>query len=196
LHNIGNWGPSTAVFDFWTYLYQGIRSASVFIARVDECQEMSAQLRRQRKAEARALRAYYYSLLLRQYGPVVILSETPFEIDTPPQSLQLARTPYDACVQYISAEFDRAISDLPARITDQGQLGRIDQLVVMAAKARMLLYAASPLFNGNADYGNFTNLDGTPLINANYDPEKWKIAADAAKAVIDRMPNGLLRSEE
>ena len=192
LHNIGNWGPSTTVFDFWTYLYQGVRSASVFIERVDECQEMSAELRKQRKAEARALRAFYYSLLLRQYGPVVVLAETPFEIDTPPESLQLARTPYDACVQYISAEFDQAISDLPARITDQGQLGRVDQLVVLAAKARMLLYAASPLFNGNADYGNFVNPDGTPLINTVYDHEKWKTAADAAKAVIDRMPSGLL----
>src|SRR5690554_4419756 len=28
LHHIGNWGPSTAVFNFWRPLYQGIRSAS------------------------------------------------------------------------------------------------------------------------------------------------------------------------
>lgn len=196
MHNIGNWGPSTTVFNFWTYLYQGIRSASVFIARIDECADMSATLRTQRKAEARALRAYYYSLLLRQYGPVVILPETPFEINTPPAELQLPRTPFDACVDYLVAEFDQAMADLPDRITDQGQLGRIDQLAVQAMKARMLLYAASPLFNGNTDYAAFTNPDNTPLINTVYDREKWKAAADAAKVIIDRMPAGLYRKTD
>ena len=191
LHNIGNWGPSTPVFDYWTYLYQGIRSASVFITRIDECAEMSADLRNQRKAEAKALRAYYYTLLLKQYGPVVILSETPFEINTPPELLQVARTPYDECVAYIANEFDSALPNLPAQITNQGQLGRIDQLTVLAMKSRMLLYAASPLFNGNTDYANFRNPDGSALTSTTYDNEKWKLASDAAKAVIDRMPGGL-----
>lgn len=55
----------------------------------------------------------------------------------------------------------------------------------MAMKARILLYAASPLFNGNTVYANWKNHDGKQLISQTYDNEKWKKAADAAKAVID-----------
>ncbi len=55
----------------------------------------------------------------------------------------------------------------------------------MAMKARILLYAASPLFNGNTVYANWKNHDGKRLISQTYDNEKWKKAADAAKAVID-----------
>src|SRR5690606_18713247 len=106
-----------------------------------------------------------YSLLLRQYGPVIILPDTPFEINTPPELLQLARTPYDTCVEYVIAELDQAVLDLPVRTSDQGQLGRLDQLAALAMKARTLLYAASPLFNGNPDHAGFVNGDGTQLTN-------------------------------
>ncbi len=57
--------------------------------------------------------------------------------------------------------------------------------MALAVKARLLLYAASPLYNGNSDYANFKNQDGKVLINQTYDQQKWKKAADAAKAVID-----------
>lgn len=193
LHNIGNWGPSTTVFDYWTPLYRGIRSAGVFIERVDECQEMSEILRTQRKAEARVLRAYYYTLLMRQYGPVVLLKDGPFPVDIEPSALQIPRNTYDECVDYVTSELDLAMADLPVRVTDQGQLGRIDQLIAKTIKSQLLLYAASPLFNGNVDYTDFKNPDGTRLINQSYDREKWKKAADAAREVIDMMPEGLYR---
>ena len=45
--------------------------------------------------------------------------------------------------------------------------------------------AASPLYNGNSVYSNWKNNDGTVLISAEYDKELWKVAADAAKDVID-----------
>lgn len=44
---------------------------------------------------------------------------------------------------------------------------------------------ASPLFNGNSAYKNWTNHDGTVLMPQTYDKELWKDAADAAKTVID-----------
>ena len=49
-----------------------------------------------------------------------------------------------------------------------------------------MLYAASPLVNGNSEfYSDFKNPDGTFLINQTYDREKWKRAMDAAKEAID-----------
>ena len=60
------------------------------------------------------------------------------------------------------------------------EYGLATSTAAKAFKARLLLYAASPLFNGNSDYSDFKNHDGTLLMNLTYDPNKWKIAADAA----------------
>lgn len=49
----------------------------------------------------------------------------------------------------------------------------------------MLLYAASPLFNGNPDYANFKNPDGEQLLSTTYSEEKYKRAADAAWEAIE-----------
>lgn len=51
-------------------------------------------------------------------------------------------------------------------------------------KAQVLLYAASPLFNGNPNYSNFVNKKGEHLVNSTYDKEKWRIAAEAADSAI------------
>lgn len=190
--NMGNWGPTNIPYHIWDSMYRGIRSASVFIDRVDESLEISEQLREQYKAEARFLRAYYYHLLMRQYGPVIIM-ENPIPVDADPSDVQRPRNTYDEGVAYIISELDQAMANLPARITDNNQLGRPDQVVVKALKSRVLLYAASSLFNGNTDYAGFKNQDGTNLINQTYNAEKWKDAADAAKAVIDALPGGLYK---
>lgn len=50
----------------------------------------------------------------------------------------------------------------------------------------MLLYAASPLFNGNSEfYNNFVNKDGTPLMPLSYDANKWGKAKEAYKEAIN-----------
>src|SRR5699024_3970024 len=140
-------------------------------------------------AEARFLRAFFYFGLIRQYGPVPILPDKPIAVDAQADDplLHLARAPYDSCVNYIVSELDQAAKDLPLNFTNQSNLdyGRATAAVCMAVKSRVLLYAASPQFNGNSGYSNFKNLDGTSLINTQYDKKKWKRAEDAAKDIID-----------
>src|SRR5690606_13213049 len=65
------------------------------------------------------------------------------------------------------------------------EYGRATKGYALAVKARLLLYAASPQYNGNTDVAAFTSADGVPLISQTYDEAKWQRAADAAKAVID-----------
>jgi hypothetical protein len=193
--NNGNWSPVSIPYHFWPKYYRGIRSASVFIARVDEVSDLSEQLKAQYKAEARFLRAYYYFLLMRQYGPVIIL-ENPIPVDAAESEFQIERNSYDECVNYVVSELDNAINSLPQKITDLTQVGRIDRVVAKALKSRVLLYAASPLFNGNMQYVNFKNKSGKQLINTVFDIDKWKKSADAAKAVIDEMPAGLYKAND
>jgi hypothetical protein len=62
----------------------------------------------------------------------------------------------------------------------------VDQVIVSAIKSRVLLTAASPLFNGNSEfYETFTDQEGEKYFNTSYDPEKWKSALDAASEALD-----------
>ena len=184
LVNQGNYSPTTYYYQNWGYYYEGIRSASVFMNRVGENPELTETQITRFTAEARFLRAYFYYLLLRQYGPVVIMEEV-LPVDAPAEALQIPRSSFDECVNYIVQELGTATQNLPLEIINDNWLGRATKGAAMAVKSTVLLYAASPLYNGNEDYANFTNQDGTQLMNTTYDETKWKRAADAAKAVID-----------
>ena len=63
--------------------------------------------------------------------------------------------------------------------------GRVDKQIALAVRAEMLVMAASPLFNGNTEMAGLIDNRGTVLFNQTYDPEKWKIAADACKEAIE-----------
>ena len=63
----------------------------------------------------------------------------------------------------------------------------VNWIAAKAIKSRLLLYAASPLFNGNSEYyADFkSKLDGRNLISQTYDEKKWQRAAIAAREAID-----------
>jgi hypothetical protein len=191
--NIGNMSAGNALFDKWGYYYRGIRSATYFMNHIDNNAEILAtdgqQLIDQYKAEARFLRAYYYFLLMRQYGPVVLVGETEIPADAPAGAMQLPRSTFDSCVAYVVSELDKAAAVLPKIPSSNGQVsdiqyGRATVGMALAVKSRLLLYAASPLYNGNTDFAGFKNPEGAQLINQVYDQQKWRKAADAAREVI------------
>lgn len=175
-------------------LYERIRLASIFLERVDENKEILEQengitIIRHYKGEAQFLRAYYYWQLMKQVGPVVIL---PLKPGTPDSDYQIPRSSWDESVEFILSEIAEAKQNLPDEyylqgtvILDGTQVGRINKIIASALESQILLYHASPLYNGNTEMGDFTNLDGKELINPNYDPERWSKAAKAAKAAIE-----------
>lgn len=176
--NIGTWNPTTGfVNDKWTNYYRGIRNASYFMGRVYECVDCIPQLEIQYHAEARALRAIFYFHLIRLFGPVVLMGDTPLPPDAPVEEIQLTRSKFDACVEYIVREFDEAMPDLPNVPANNDAFGRITRPYAMAIRSQVLLLAASPLFNGNADYAGLIDADGENLISQTYDENKWRLAA-------------------
>lgn len=175
--------PSTSWINYWFIeFYKGIDKASTFIAYVDNCHEASENERKVWKAEARALRAYYYFLLFRSYGPTVILGEAPIPLDTPLEKLLKERNSVDEVIDWITSEFDKAAADLPTKQAETN-LGRFDKGSCKAFKAKALLYAASPLFNNNPMYAEIKNKDGKQLFpqDASKVQEKWVKARDAYK---------------
>ena len=180
--NLGAWSSQDdAVANYWKNYYVAIRNTSFLIQNIESANplEITAGIKKQYKAEARALRAMFYFFLVRMYGPVIMLGEAPVDINTPSESLQFPRAPMDSCIAFIVSELDNAAADLPA--TPGSEFGRVTSAVAKAYKAEALLLAASPLWNGNAAYADFKNNDGQALVNTTYDATKWEKAATAAK---------------
>ncbi len=178
---------NSQVAHFWREYYRAIRNATYFILNADKTapSEIDPAIITRYKAEARALRAFYYYQLLRIYGPVIIIGENLLDFEADLNSLKLPRSSFDECVEYIVSEFDVAYQNLPKTPTGESETGRMTKGIVKAYTAEVLLLAASPLFNGNTQYAALKNTDGKQLISQSYDVNKWKLAADAHKAFLD-----------
>ena len=170
--------------DRWGNLYCGIREASTFISNVDQCTELTNDQIEDYKAQARFLRAYFYWMLIKQWGPVPLLPDEGLDINLSYEELSTPRNTYDECVDYIVAEFEEAAIHLEQE-RSTAYLGMATKGAALAARAKVLLYAASPLYNGNHDLFELKDEAGNPLINQNYDERKWARAAAAAEEVIN-----------
>ncbi|MDI3318380.1 RagB/SusD family nutrient uptake outer membrane protein [Pinibacter soli] len=131
------------------------------------------------KAEARFLRSMFYFELIKRYGGVPLIGDSVY---TYTDNLQLKRNSFAECVKYIVSECDSIktlVKQEPLSTTD---FGRISNGAVLSLKARVLLYAASPLYNGVVSQGSAVQkeLAGYPT----YDANRWALAAQAAKDVI------------
>lgn len=181
----GDYGPTTQNWNNWPLMYQGIEQCGIFMENVGSCPELTAQEKNIAVAEARFVRAYCYFQLFRRFGPCFLWGDRRSDQVIRPESID--RNSIDEVLDFMITEIDRAIEVLPLIIDNGVQFdGRVTKGAAMAAKARILLYAASPLFNGCDLYkGKLQNKDGKYLFPQTNDPEKWTKAAEAAKAVID-----------
>lgn len=169
-------------------MFRAIRDCNVFIENIsDESKvpDLDIDTRNRWIAEAQFLKAYYHFVLFRAYGPIPIIDKN-IPISAPLSATQVKRQPVDTVVNYIANLLDVATVHLPASIANTAsELGRVTQTVALSLKAKLLVYAASPLYNGNTDFASLKNKDGQQLFNTAYSANKWKRAADACKAAID-----------
>lgn len=184
----GNYTASNPIISYWNTLFGGIRQCYILLQNVDNTPDLAVEDKLGYKAEAKFLIAYYHFLLIRSYGPSIIIKELP-DINTSPANFP-ARSSYDDCVGFVGNLLDEAAAELPLKYVSDANYGRATKIAAKAIKARMLLYAASPLFNGGGQngtsfYNGFVNKDGTQLISTTYDKNKWKKAADACLEAIN-----------
>jgi len=148
----------------WGRSYRSIRECNYALTHIDSVQ-MSDGKRTLLRAELRFIRAYRYHDLIRNYGGVVLMGEKVLNLeDNLTDESLFNRSSIKESLDYAVAELDAAAKDLPlANVDKTWDLGRATKGAALALKARLLLYAASPLYNA-----------GT-----------WANAAAAAKAVMD-----------
>lgn len=182
---MGEMDPLTDHFDKYPIYYKAIRRANQIIARIHECQDISEMDRRDFTGQAYFLRAYYYYCLLRQYGPIPILPDEALPSNGSVDELSFPRSTYEECVEYICSNFETASSFLADERLDTRYYKVATRGAALSLIARVRLEAASPWFNGNQYYYDFVrNVDGTYYIPQTKDPQKWGVAAAAAKRVI------------
>lgn len=180
-----NMSAYSGYFNRWASYYQGIRNASVFLKRVSECEELTPIQLKEFIGEAHFLRAYFYFELMKEYGPVPLAPEEGYPLDTQMDKLLVPRNSWDECVDFVMNDLTRAVENLP-EIRPSTDFGKPTKGAAYAVMARLLLYSASPLFNGNTSYADFTDRKtGEPYINPVYDDSKWAKAAWAALQVIE-----------
>ncbi len=202
-YNYGTLSPSACI-NIWHYDYSAIGQCYTFLEKLEEfkdrlfMREIVTQAEYDEyHAECKALIAYYHYLLLKRYGPIVILEGKP-DMNLSPADMP-GRMHVDYCADWIVKQLDEAAASLPAwRDTDTR--GRMTSAMCKALKAKVLLLVASPLFNGSFPWPDFKNVNwetpgyGTELVSKTYDVEKYRAALQAADEAI-RLAEGDGRRE-
>jgi hypothetical protein len=166
-------------------LYQGINQCEIFLHYIDLVKDMSDQEIKDWKAQVKFLKAYYCFLLVQRYGPIVLPSGTVIDPSASSASLFQPRAKVDSCFNFIINLMNEVIPDLSERADPANNAGQVDQIAAKAIKARVLLFRASPFFNGNKEYfGDFYDHDGQPFFPMDVDKNKWKDAIDAITEAI------------
>ena len=163
--------------------YAAIRYCNIFLEHIGDVYNMDDEEKRIWAAEVKAVKAFYYFDLMRRYGPIVLVDEN-LDPNLEAEEMRQSRRPIDECVDAILALCDEAAPDLPfmRNKVDDHKL-YFNKEAVYTLKALTLLYAASPLFNGNSLLQNFENKKGEKLF-PEYDKEKWRLAAEACDSAI------------
>jgi len=137
----------------WAYYYGKIRAANVFFSKIDNVSGDQDFINRM-KGEMYFLRAFYYAELVNFYGGVPLITQV-YDLNS---SFSTTKSSYD--------------EELLPYSYNSKNMGRATKGAALALKARELLYAASPLYNGG-----------------NYDATKLGKAKTATEAVIN-LANG------
>ena len=167
-------------------LFIGIRDCNTFIDNIDKVPDMSELEKERWKAEVEVVKAYLHIWLFKLYGPIPFIDKN-IDVSASPEDVKVVREPVDDVIAKIVALLDEAIDSkaLPTSLVRDEEMGRITIAAAMAIKAKLLTYAASPLYNGNTDFVSYVDAEGRNLINPTYDQHKWELARDACKSAID-----------
>ncbi|MET0298521.1 MAG: RagB/SusD family nutrient uptake outer membrane protein [Flavitalea sp.] len=168
----------------WADLYKSIRNCNIFFEKVDEVpfadQTVDGKSVADRMTgEVHLMRAFFYHYLTTLYGGVPLIKE-PFGLDG---EFSTPRTSYAECIDFIIEDLNKAAELLPAAHTG-ANLGRATRGAALALKSRVLLYAASDLYNANPVTSAFAKPELLGY-NGGDRTARWREAKDAAKAVID-----------
>lgn len=164
----------------WANVYKYVRACNLFFEKIGKANVTDPALKSRLTGEVHFLRAYLYFDLVSMYGGVPIITKAYTLTD----SFDVARNSFADCVSFITQECDSAAALLPVQETGSND-GRATKGAALALKARILLYAASDLYNSNASWApGYAHPELVGYVGGDR-TARWQAAKDAAKAVMD-----------
>ena len=185
------------LLSFWdgrngaTHLYQRIRMANTFLDYIHLASDMTNVERKEWIAQVKFLKAYFHFILIQHYGPIVIVDKN-LPLNTESGDLFVRRAKIDECFNYVIELMDEAIRDLDEGIVMENNLGMVHKSAAKAIKARVMLFRASPLFNGPSDlFKGFLDHDNKPFFPMDAEgsqawTKKWTDAETAINEAIEQ----------
>lgn len=159
-----DWTGGASLY-YWNTAYKYLAKINIFLEKMESNQIILPADKRKLIAEAKFIRAYVNFILIERFGGVPIVTKS-YQLEDY-ATVKFTRNTFDECVAFIEKDLSEAIPDLaPKYLTTEDNFGRATQDACKALRSRVLLYAASPLFNPN------------------HDLQKWQKAADAAEALL------------
>lgn len=178
--------------DYWTYdgLFYDLRRLNTLITRIDDTYNLKDGEREEFKAIAKATKANIYFQLMKMYGPFVLVPKN-IDVWASLEEMRQPRATVDECYDAMLELINEAIPDLPWFEDQAADLhGEFYKEAALGLKARILLYRASPLFNGGApQYRNFKNKNGVLLFPQTEDKQKWIDCAEYVDSIVPILEN-------
>lgn len=163
-------------------LFFAVRSANTYIEKMNEIPVQSASDEiyiKQMLGEAHAHVAYQYFKGFRIWGSLPWINT---RLEGGEEAIP--RMPFTELVDSIVGRLDLAASLLPDQWEDRWT-GRFTKTAALALKAKVLVYAASDLYNGPTPSYASGYEHPEVLGYGSYGQQRWKRAADACKEAID-----------
>ncbi len=168
----------------WQNMYTRIRAANLALENLKKATSFPAATVNRLNGEAKFMRAYFYHQLVRYYGGVPIIDKSFSLADT---EFLSKRNTMKECIEFIVKDCDEASAHLNGLSM---AAGRASRAAALALKSRILLYAASDMYDASTAKSKSTALAAysNPEFVAYVDgsrADRWTKARDAAKAVLD-----------
>lgn len=163
-------------------LFLAVRNANTFLemaVTIPTNSATDAEYVNRMVGEAHAHLAYQYFKGFKIWGSLPWINVRLVGGEEP-----IPRAPFAALIDSMVVHLDKAAALLPDQWEDRW-VGRFTSVSAKALKAQVLVYAASPLYNGTTP--SFASGYANPEVlgYGNFDIQRWKRAADACKAAID-----------
>ncbi|MDR1153762.1 MAG: RagB/SusD family nutrient uptake outer membrane protein, partial [Bacteroidales bacterium] len=165
----------------------GIRRAYIFLENADHVPDWDEATKARKKGEAKMVIACLHADMFRHFGGLCCVDRT----YSPIEEFKVERRSVKETVKFITGLCDDALNVLPWQLTDNISTndGRFTGAAALGLKIRVLLFAASPLFNSGEPYRpgseGYESVQNHQVWTGGYDPAMWQDVVDAGKQFFD-----------
>ncbi len=166
-------------------IWNCVRDCELLIDNIDRVPDMTDEERAQYTAEAKVILASKYFDGIRHFGGLPIVDHA-FSGE---EQLDEGRSTLEETVNFAIGLLEEAIDEpnLPWNLADTDLdtwAGRMTKAAAVALKAKILWFAASPIFNNDTPYCTESPQDAVTALHVwygNYDQSRWQDVIDACE---------------